>query len=238
MPRGMLIVFEGIDGAGKRTQIKLLADELAQRNLPCETISFPAYESYFGRLIKRYLAGEFGPLDQVDPAFSAMLFAGDRLRQKPRMVSALDEGKTVLADRYVASNLAHQGARTSATDRRVFLEWLRQIEYGASGLPVEDIVLYLRIEPDEAQARMLVRRAGEGAGDLHESDLKHLTAAAHLYDELARGDHWITIDCVEPATGKPRTPAEIHALIMAGVDVRLARFRAMRSLGAPDAARD
>ena len=98
----MLIVFEGIDGAGKRTQVKLLGKTLSERNLNCETISFPAYPTFFGRLIERYLNGEFGPLDQVDPHFSAMLFAGDRLKQKDKMIRALEEGKTLIADRYVA----------------------------------------------------------------------------------------------------------------------------------------
>ena len=232
MTRGMLIAFEGIDGAGKRTQISLLAKSLAARNFSCETISFPAYPTFFGRLIERYLRGEFGPLDQVDPHFSAMLFAGDRQKQREKILTALEEGRTVLADRYVASNMAHQGARVPAAQRGRFLDWLRKLEYGEYELPVEDLVLYLRIDPDEAQQRMLLRRAGEGGGDLHENDLQHLTDAANMYDELARAEHWITIDCVEPANGQPRTAEEIHALVMAGVDVRLARFRAMQALGA------
>ena len=235
MARGMFIVFEGIDGAGKRTQISHLAAALAARNLVCEAFSFPVYPTFFGRLIERYLRGEFGPLDQVDPQFSAMLFAGDRLKQKDRILSALEEGKTVLADRYVASNLAHQGARVPEAQRAAFLDWLRKLEYGAYELPVEDLVIYLRIDPEEAQDRMAQRRAGppgRNGGDLHEGDLAHLAAAATVYDELAREEHWITIDCVEPATGQPRSPDEIHALVMAAVDVRLARFRAMQALGA------
>ena len=243
MARGMLIVFEGIDGAGKHTQITRLAATLAARNIPAEVISFPAYQTFFGRLIERYLSGEFGPLDQVDAHFSAMLFAGDRLKQRGRIVAALDGGKTLLADRYVASNLAHQGSRVPPAQRAVFLDWLRKLEYGAYELPVEDLVLYLRIDPSEARERMQLRRgsaAQNDSGDLHESDMQHLAAAAALYDELARGENWITIDCFDPATGHPRAAEEIHALVMAAVDVRLARFRAMQALGAtaaPDAER-
>jgi dTMP kinase len=234
MARGMLIVFEGIDGAGKHTQITRLAAALAARNIPSEVISFPVYDTFFGRLIERYLSGEFGPLDQVDPQFSAMLFASDRLKQKDRILGALEAGKTLLADRYVASNLAHQGARVPAAKRAVFLDWLRKLEYGANEMPWEDLVLYLRIDPREAQERMHIRRAGTG-GDLHESDTQHLAAAAALYDELARGENWITIDCDEPATGHPRTGEQIHALVMAAVNVRLARFRAVQALGVPPA---
>ncbi len=233
MARGMLIVFEGIDGAGKHTQITRLAAALAARNIPTEVISFPVYETFFGRLIERYLRGEFGPLEKVDPHFSAMLFAGDRLKQKGRILTALEAGKTVLADRYVASNLAHQGSRMAAGERGVFLEWLRKLEYGAYELPAEDLVLYLRIDPSEAQERMQVRRAGNTGGDLHERDTEHLAATAALYDELARGENWITIDCYEPATGHARTTDEIHGLVMAAVDVRLARFRAIQALKAP-----
>jgi len=234
MPRGMLIVFEGIDGAGKRTQIMGLAAALAERGIASETISFPVYETFIGRLIERYLGGEFGPLEKVDPHFSAMLFANDRLMQKDRLIRILGAGKTLLLDRYVASNLAHQGSRVPAAERGVFLDWLRKLEYVANELPREDLVLYLRIEPSEAQERMQLRRAsgaGKGAGDLHESDAQHLAAAANLYDELARADNWITIDCYDPATGQARKPEEIHALVMAAVNVRLARFRAMQALG-------
>jgi len=233
MARGMLIVFEGIDGAGKHTQLTRLCAALAGRNIPTEIISFPVYETFFGRLIERYLRGEFGPLEQVDPHFSAMLFAGDRLKQKNRILAALEAGKTLLADRYVASNLAHQGSRVPAGERAVFLDWLRKLEYTENELPAEDLVLYMRIDPSEAQERMHIRRAGNSGGDLHERDTKHLAAAAALYDELARGDNWITIDCDEPATGHPRSSEEIHALVMAAVDVRLARFRAIQALGVP-----
>jgi len=227
----MLIVFEGIDGAGKNTQITRLAAALAARNLPCESISFPVYATFFGRLVERYLSGEFGPLDHVDPHFSAMLFAGDRLKQREKILGALNAGKTLLLDRYVASNLAHQGARVARERREAFLDWLRKLEYGAYELPAEDLVLYLRIEPDEAQHRAR-ERTGNGHADLHESNLQHLAAAAAIYDQLARGENWITIDCIEPATGKPRSADEIHALVLAATDVRLARFRAMQALEA------
>ncbi|HUJ39433.1 MAG TPA: dTMP kinase [Candidatus Acidoferrales bacterium] len=234
MPRGMLIVFEGIDGAGKRTQISRLAAALAARNIPSETMSFPVYETFIGRLIERYLGGEFGPLEQVDPHFSAMLFANDRLMQKGRLVGALEAGKTLLLDRYVASNLAHQGSRVAPAERGVFLEWLRKLEYAANELPREDLVLYLRIDPAEAQERVRLRRSPGRGGDLHESDVQHLADAAGVYDELARGENWITIDCYEPATGHARTPDEIYALVMAAVEVRLARFRALQALGSAE----
>ncbi len=119
--RGKFIVLEGIDGSGKRTQLDALAfaPSLA-RGVDFSQVSFPNYDGFFGKLVARFLNGEFGPLAAVDPHFSALLYAGDRLESKPAIESALAAGKTVLADRYVGSNLAHQGARVSREKRANF----------------------------------------------------------------------------------------------------------------------
>src|SRR5690349_10639080 len=106
MTRGKLIVIEGIDGAGKGTQTELLARAFQQRGVPFMRFSFPRYESSFGRLIGRFLNGEFGPLPAVDAHFSALLYAGDRLETKPDLEAALKSGQTVITDRYIGSNLA------------------------------------------------------------------------------------------------------------------------------------
>src|SRR5271165_2456694 len=97
-PCGKLIAIEGIDGSGKRTQLDLLADALDKRGLSTIRVSFPDYESSFGKLVGRYLNGEFGSLEAVDPHLSALLYAGDRLEAKAEIESALAEGKLVLAD--------------------------------------------------------------------------------------------------------------------------------------------
>src|SRR6201998_4632981 len=149
MTRGKLIVIEGIDGAGKRTQADLLARTFEQRGMAFVRFSFPRYESSFGRLIGRFLNGDFGPLPAVDAHFSALLYAGDRFEAKSELEAALDSGQTVLTDRYIASNLAHQAARVSAEKRSEFIGWLRQLEYGIYGLPAEDLVIYLRVSAQE-----------------------------------------------------------------------------------------
>lgn len=113
-PRGKLVALEGIDGSGKRTQLELLARALDVRGYRTLQVSFPRYESFFGKLVARFLNGEFGSVDQVDPHLSALLYAGDRLEAKPELESALAAGKIVLADRYIASNLAHQSERVPA----------------------------------------------------------------------------------------------------------------------------
>src|SRR5579863_5969901 len=143
--RGKLIALEGIDGSGKRTQLDLLARKLDARGLATFRISFPRYESFHGKLVGRYLNGEFGSLGAVDPHLSALLYAGDRLEAKPEIEAALSAGKIVLADRYIGSNLAHQSERVPPDRREEFLAWLKRLEYGLYALAVEDLVVYLRV---------------------------------------------------------------------------------------------
>ena len=218
--RGKLIAIEGIDGSGKRTQLDLLARALDSRGVPFFRISFPCYESSFGRLVARYLNGDFGPLDAVDPHLSAVLYAGDRFEAKPRIESELAAGRTVLADRYVASNLAHQGARVPAGAREAFLGWLRHLEYAIYGLPSEDLALYLRLPAACAHELIARKPAREYTGlrrDLQEADIRHLENAAAVYDQLCQGSLWRTIECFDSSANALRLPADISDEIFAAL---------------------
>jgi dTMP kinase len=223
--RGKLIVIEGIDGSGKRTQLDRLARALRESGVAFTQVSFPRYEGFFGKLVARFLNGEFGPLAAVDPHFSALLYAGDRLESKPALEASLASGKTVLADRYIASNLAHQGARVPAEKRDEFIAWLKQLEYGVYGLPAEDLVLYLRVPAAEAH-RLAGKRGPRDytklRRDLQESDIAHLDAASTVYDDLARQSHWVKVECFDSASGALRAPEAIHAEILAAIDARIA----------------
>src|SRR5262249_35241105 len=156
---------------------------------------FPRYEGFFGKLVARFLNGEFGPLSAVDPHFSALLYANDRLESKPVLESALSSGKVVLADRYIGSNMAHQGARVTAEKRAEFLAWLKQLEYQVYGLPAEDLVIYLRVPVVEAH-RLIGEKGARGytdrRRDIQEADLGHLASAAELYDALSHQPNWVT----------------------------------------------
>lgn len=218
--RGKLIVIEGIDGSGKRTQLELLGKALTARDLDYVTFSFPRYESSFGRLVARFLNGEFGPLEAVDPHFSALLYAGDRFESKPELEAALAAGKTILSDRYIASNLAHQSARVPAEKRPEFLAWLKRLEYSIYGLPAEDLVIYLRMPA--ARAHQLVARKASREyttlrRDLLEADVHHLEQAAAIYDQLGRQPNWVTIECVD-TVGSMRPPQEIAPVIWAAAE--------------------
>lgn len=219
-----LIAIEGIDGSGKRTQLELLAQELARRGVPHTRLSFPRYESFFGRMVSRFLNGEFGPLEAVDPHFSALLFAGDRLEAKPMLAAELAQGRLVVADRYVGSNLAHQTARTPREQRAEFLAWLKKLEYEVYGLPAEDVVIYLRLPAREAHRLVGTKGARDYTKlprDLQEANLAHLEAASEVYDQLAKSPNWVIVECLDAARNGLRTPEAIHRDVVAALDARL-----------------
>jgi dTMP kinase len=230
--RGKFIVLEGIDGSGKRTQLDLLASAFEDRGVACTKFSFPNYGGFFGKLVAKFLNGEFGALDAVDPRFSSLLYAGDRLESKPSLEAALVSGQTVLADRYIGSNLAHQSARVPREKRAEFIAWLAQLEYEIYRLPPEDLVIYLQVPV--AEAHRLI--AGKGARDytklerdIQESDLAHLRAASGVYEELSRQRNWVKIPCIDAAAQALRSPEEIHKDILAAVEPRI--FTARRAQG-------
>jgi dTMP kinase len=222
--RGKFIVIEGIDGSGKRTQMDLLVRALDAKGVAVSQIGFPNYEGFFGKLVAQFLNGEFGALDAVDPHFSALLYAGDRLQAAPGIRGELDAGNILLADRYIASNLAHQGARVTAERRSEFLAWLKQLEYEVYALPPEDLVIYLRVNANEAHR--LVGEKGKRAytglrRDLLEADPAHLSVAGEVYDRLAQQSNWVTIECQDSATSALRPPENIHKEILREVESRI-----------------
>jgi len=218
--RGLLIAIEGIDGSGKHTQAKLLEHSLQRLGHSIYSTGFPQYESWFGTMVGKFLNGDFGPLENIDPHFTALLYAGDRFEAKQRLESALSTGKLVLIDRYIGSNLAHQVALAAPEKRAEFLRWIEHLEYTIYGLPRENLILYLRVPPSQAQK--LVALKGErnytrATHDLQEKSLRHLEDAAEMYDMLSRSKPWATVQCFDAQTGTLRLPEEISAEVLSAV---------------------
>ncbi len=226
---GKLIAIEGIDGSGKRTQVELLKKALEARGYQIYLTGFPIYDSWFGKMVGEFLNGEFGPLEDVDPHFTALLYAGDRFETKGKITDALAAGRIVLADRYIGSNLAHQTARVSAAERAEFVKWIEHLEYEIYGLPRESVVIYLRVPPLEGQklvARKKTRLYTPATHDLQEGSLRHLEDAAEMYDELAKRKNWATVQCFDDAQHAMRARDEIAAEILAAVETVLVGMNA------------
>lgn len=205
MKKGSLIVIDGIDGSGKTTQIELLASQ--GRTL--QIISFPRYEdNIYGRLIKRYLEGEFGDTSEVNPYLMALAFAGDRVLAKPLIDGWLSEGKIVIANRYVSANKAHMGANLPESKREEFISWLDELEYKTNGMPKEDLTILLKVDPKIGQKNVLGKHT-----DIHEENLHHLEQANKIYLSLAnKENNWYVVDCME--VGQMKSREEIHQAII------------------------
>jgi dTMP kinase len=219
--RGKLIAIEGIDGSGKRTQVELLTLTLRARGHSVYSTGFPQYDSWFGKMVGKFLNGDLGPLDSVDPHFSSLLYAGDRLEAKYKLEAALDSGQIVLVDRYIASNLAHQTARVSPAQRSEFLRWIEHLEYEIYCLPRESLILYLRVPPREAQRLVALKSARSYTSaqrDLQEASLRHLEDAAEMYDSLSRSIPWATIQCFDATQNALREPEDIAIEVLAAVE--------------------
>jgi dTMP kinase len=172
-------------------------------------------------MVGQFLNGDFGPLDAVDPHFTALLYAGDRFEAKPKLEAALNKGQIVLVDRYIGSNLAHQTARVSAEKREDFRRWIEHLEYGIYDLPREDLILYLRVSPRLAQALVAqksTRSYTSAKQDILEASLRHLEQAAEMYDLLSRQPPWVTIECYDAGQGAMRPPKDIAKEVLAAVN--------------------
>ncbi|MFO1019900.1 MAG: hypothetical protein U0903_04295 [Planctomycetales bacterium] len=125
-----LIDIEGIDGSGKGTQAALLQKRLQAEGFRTSLISFPRYkETFFGGRVASFLNGQFGTLEQVDPFLVSLLYAGDRLESREWLLEQIAQHDVVIFDRYVSSNLAHQGSKKTGAAREELIRAIERIEF-------------------------------------------------------------------------------------------------------------
>ena len=200
----MLIVLEGLDGAGKSTQVKRLKTYLETLPQGLDYIHFPRYESpVYGGLITRFLKGEFGENGQVHPQLVALLFAEDRRAAADDIRRSLDAGKNVLLDRYVYSNIAYQGAKTATPEEAESLrEWIFNTEYNEFGIPRPDLNLFLDVPLSFVEEQLKAQREGsdrdylQGGKDIHEQDIRFQERVRDMYRRQCELDpNFIRIDC-------------------------------------------
>ena len=161
---GRLIVFEGTDGSGKATQSRLLCEHLRRENIPYKNITFPRYGKPSAAMVQEYLDGNLGrrPGD-VNAYAASLMFSMDRYASYKQDWGAFYEaGGLVIADRYTTSNAVHQASKLLPGERKGFLEWLFDLEYGKLGLPKPDLVLYLDMPTEITEKMMRQREAATG----------------------------------------------------------------------------
>lgn len=218
----MFIVIEGLDGAGKSTQLQRLRQHFQENGREVAMVHFPRYESpVYGGLIARFLRGDMGPNDRVDPYLVALLFAGDRQGAAQEICRLQAQGKVVIVDRYVYSNIAYQGAKLAhAHAREALRTWILDTEYKQFGIPVPHVNLFLDVPLSGIRQRLQAHRSGEdrsylqGKADIHEADLDFQARVREIYLQQARRDpHFKVISCQE-ADGSLSTPEGLFRRIL------------------------
>ncbi len=220
-----LIVLEGLDGAGKSTQLNLLKDLASKMGHKTEFLHFPRTDApVYGELIARFLRGDFGGPDEVDPYMVALLFAGDRADASPMLEDWLEEGKFVFLDRYVYSNIGFQCAKVSDPEqRRELKDWILSLEFCIYGIPRPDVSLFLDVPFCFTEAKLTAQRMGKdrdylkGMEDIHEASLDLQRRVREVYLEAAETDPALRIiDCGTP-DGKILPPDIIFQKILSNL---------------------
>ncbi len=224
--KGNFLVIEGGDGTGKGTQTELLRARLVEAGINVLIFEFPRYGTPAAHFAERYLNGDYGAADDVGAYRASVFFALDRFEVGYEINHYLNVGRTVLANRYVASNLAHQGGKLPEEELETYFNWDMGFEYDVLGIPKPTLNIVLYIQPELAQ-ELIDRKAprdytrGEKR-DIHEADINHLRNAARVYEKLCElfPELYVRINCMND-DGTIRSIEEVHELIWAVVESEL-----------------
>ena len=216
------VVIEGLDGAGKSTQINLLQDYLGIKKIEYKYLHFPRTNSqFFGEMIARFLRGEFGDISTVDPYIVALLYAGDRKDAASLIETWINNGNLVLVDRYVFSNIAFQCAKLMDPEKRELLKkWILKLEYEYYNIPKPDINLFLDVPFKFTAQRLSNAREGSerdylnGKQDIHEANLEFQNRVREVYLQEVDSDENIKIINCSQSDNKILTPEEIFEKIL------------------------
>ena len=196
-----IIVIEGTDCSGKETQSKMLLDRLNNEGLNSLYMTFPAYDTPTGKIVGgSYLGKEsIGPClfpegaVNVDAKVASLYYAADRLYNKPVIEDKLNDYNLII-DRYVESNMAHQGSKIMDKEKRLEMyNFLSRLEYDLLKLPRPDITIFLYMPYEQA----CILKKNRTELDQHELNPDHLKHAEECYLELSKLHNYIKIDCVK-----------------------------------------
>jgi dTMP kinase len=217
-----LFVIEGVDGAGKSTQIKLLRDFFSKKGYNCEYLHFPRTDApFFGEMIARFLRGEFGSLNEVDPYLVAMLYAGDRKDASDMISDWLNDDKIVLLDRYTYSNIAYQCAKLQdIIEQDKLMRWILSLEFNHFAIPLPDLNIFLDVPFAFTEKKLLDTRTGDdrtylnGTRDIHEESLLFQKKVRDIYLRVAKSDDRLAVVDCSNRDGEILSPDEIFDLII------------------------
>lgn len=224
--KGKLIVFEGIDGSGKSTQTKLLLNYLKDKRYGVEKIDFPRHGEKASVFVDNYLLGKYGTASEVGALRASIFYACDRYDAGFKIKEWIGQGKMVIVDRYITSNIGHQGGKIKNKKKRSeFFKWAMNLEFGLFGIPRPDITILLKTNPelsvklsgttsDKEKQKRIASYLGKEKKDIHEKDSQHLKDALSSYLQFAKEypKYMKVVDCVEKGNLLPKEA--IHQKIL------------------------
>lgn len=217
----MLIVLEGLDGAGKSTQVQMLQKYMLENGTETRFLHFPRFDApVYGDLIARFLRGDLGSIDSVHPVLVALLFAGDRKEASDTIRNWLSSGYCVILDRYIYSNIAFQCAKTIDKNEADWLRnWILDLEYNKFKIPVPDINIFLDVPLTFVKSKLSSGRSGddreylEGKQDIHEENLSFQEKVREIYlRECTSESELLRVDCSD-INGNMLSPDDIFKKI-------------------------
>ncbi len=211
MKKGHIVVIDGVDGSGKKTQTKLLVNRLKKLKKKVVTIDFPQYDkNFFGKNIKEFFTNPEYNFYNQHPKIVSMIIAADRWETKERLEKYLKQGYLIILDRYMSSNQIHQGGKIKDNKKwEEFMNWLDKLEFGVYKIPRPNMVLYLNLKL-ESIAKMLDAR---GNKDIAEKDLEHQKDAQKSAEKLSKKyKNFKVVDC-DNGDGGIKSREEISDLI-------------------------
>ena len=216
------LVIEGIDGAGKETQTRLLKEYLKSIGKKVITQSFPNYGTDGCKPVQMYLDGKLSKTaDEINAYQSSVLFAVDRFCTMTQMLKNIDNDSVVVFDRYVSSNMLHQGGKIhNEEDLEKFLNWLQNFEFNILAIPKPDKIFFLSVPP-EISMKLIKQRQGlksQTEKDIQESDENHLKNAYETGMKISKMFGWEIIDCVDKEKNEMRTKEDISKEIQQKVN--------------------
>ncbi len=206
MSNGIFIAIEGTDGSGKGTQTKLLIERLEKEGKKVKEVHFPRYGERSASLAEDYLNGKFGTAEDVGPYRGSIFYAVDRYAASAEIKQWIEEGYVVIANRYIASNMGHQGGKiVNKEERQKYFTWNYELEYGIFAIPKPAVNIILHVSAATAQALVDKKPAREYLNgkkrDIHENDLNHLRNAENAYLAIAAEfPDFTLIECEENGT--------------------------------------
>lgn len=216
MSKGKFIVIDGTDGTGKATQTKLLVKRLKKAGVKVHVEDFPQYGKKSAGPVEDYLTGQYGSAVELGAYVPSVFYAVDRFAASSRIKRHLRDGYVVVCNRYVTSNMAHQGGKiTNKSKREKYFKWLNEFEYNFMKIPKPDLEIILHLPPKISEKLVIKRGPQHYIGakrlDTHEKDINHMNVAEKIYLQIAKKFRYKVVEGF--IDGRLLTPFEVSNII-------------------------